>query len=191
MPANTITGVILAGGLGRRMGGVDKGLQMLDGRPLVCHVAERLAPQVGQLMINANRSQTQYATLGYPIFSDLVPDFAGPLAGLHAALSQAQSEWVVTAPCDSPYLPPDLVSRLHAALQAERSDVAIARSGGRVHPVFCLCRTTLRNDLRDFLESGGRKVMDWCARQGAIEVDFDDQPESFRNFNTLADLQPH
>lgn len=190
MPANTITGVILAGGLGRRMGGVDKGLQMLDGRPLVCHVAERLAPQVGQLMINANRSQTQYATLGYPIFSDLVPDFAGPLAGLHAALSQAQSEWVVTAPCDSPYLPPDLVSRLHSALLTQRSDVAIARSGGRVHPVFCLCRTALRNDLRDFLESGGRKVMDWCARQGAIEVDFDDQPESFRNFNTLADLQP-
>lgn len=190
MPAKLITGVILAGGLGRRMGGVDKGLQMLDGRPLVHHVAERLVPQVGQVMINANRSQAQYASLGYPIFSDLVPDFAGPLAGLHAALSQAQSELVVTTPCDSPYLPLDLVSRLHAALLAQRSDVAIARSGGRVHPVFCLCRTALCNNLHGFLESGGRKVMDWCAKQGAIEVDFDDQPESFRNFNTLADLQP-
>jgi CTP:molybdopterin cytidylyltransferase MocA len=120
MPGAAITGVILAGGLGRRMGGVDKGMQLLDGRPLAAHVADRLAPQVDRLLINANRSQAAYAALGYPVFADEIPDFAGPLAGLHAALAASQTSLVVTAPCDSPFLPADLVGRLRGAARRGR-----------------------------------------------------------------------
>jgi len=185
----SITGVVLAGGLGRRMGGVDKGLQLLDGQPLVRHVTERLAPQVDRLLINANRSQEAYAALGYPLIADVVGGFAGPLAGLHAALLAADTPLVATAPCDSPYLPLDLIERLHAGLQSTGADLAIASAGGRIHPVFCLCRTTLRDKLEGYLQSGGRKVALWCAETGGIEVDFSDQPEAFGNFNTLADLQ--
>lgn len=188
MPSETITGVILAGGLGRRMGGVDKGLQLFAGRPLVSHVAQRLAPQVGELLINANRSQETYAALGYRLVADLVPDFAGPLAGLHAALSAAHTPLVVTAPCDSPFLPGDLVARLHAALDATQAGLAIAKADGRLHPVFCLCRTALKDNLHAFLAGGGRRVTDWTGAAGAVEVAFDDQAAAFRNFNTLDDL---
>jgi molybdopterin-guanine dinucleotide biosynthesis protein A len=188
MPRQAITGVILAGGLGRRMGGVDKGLQLLDGRPLVRHVAERLAPQVDRLLINANRSQADYAALGYPLLADEIPDFAGPLAGLHAALSAASTPLVATVPCDSPFLPPDLISRLHAGLLASGKGLAIARVDGRLHPVFCLCRTALREPLAAYLRQGGRRVAEWCGDMAAEIVDFDDQPLAFRNFNTLQDL---
>ena len=188
MTSQKITGVILAGGLGRRMGGVDKGLQLLAGRPLAAHVAERLAPQVGSLLINANRSQADYAALGYPVLADEIPDFAGPLAGLHAALSAATTAWVVTVPCDSPYLPEDLVCRLQAAMLATGANLAIASCEGRLHPVFCLCRKSLQEQLAIYLNEGGRRVAQWCAAMGAVEVDFDDQPAAFRNFNTLDDL---
>ena len=191
MPDSEITGVILAGGLARRMGGVDKGRQLLDGKPLVEHVAARLAPQVGMLLINANRSQIDYATLGYRLIGDALPNFPGPLAGLHAALSVARTPCVVTAPCDSPYLPLDLVARLHAALRQTGGQLAIATAGGRQHPVFCLCHRDLLAPLAHFLNNGGRKVMQWCAESGAIEVDFSDQPDAFRNFNTLDDLSSH
>lgn len=191
MPGAAITGVILAGGLGRRMGGVDKGLQLLDGRPLAAHVADRLAPQVDRLLINANRSQAAYAALGYPVFADEIPDFAGPLAGLHAALAASQTSLVVTAPCDSPFLPADLVGRLRAALLDAGGNIAIARAAGRLHPVFCLCRTSLRPALVSYLADGGRRVAQWCAGMGAIEVDFDDQPQAFQNFNTLRELTGH
>ena len=184
-----ITGVILAGGLGRRMGGVDKGLQLLAGKPLVRHVAERLAPQVGTLLINANRSLPDYAALGYPVVADTIPDFAGPLAGLHAGLATADTPWVLTAPCDSPHLPLDLAERLLAGAMAQGGALAIARSEGRLHPVFCLCRTGLRGGLEAFLHGGGRRVMQWCEENGVAIVDFDDQPTAFRNFNTLEDLQ--
>ena len=188
MDKTAITGVILAGGLARRMGGVDKGLQLLAGRPLVAHVIERLAPQVGSLLINANRSQAEYGALGYPLLADEIPDFAGPLAGLHAALVASATPLVLTVPCDSPYLPLDLARRLHAAMLDKGADLAIARAAGRVHPVFCLCRTGLAPQLEIFLRQGGRRVMEWCAGAGCVEVDFDDQPDAFRNFNTLDDL---
>lgn len=188
MMREAVTGVILAGGLGRRMGGVDKGLQLLAGRPLAHHVAERLAPQVDQLLINANRSQAEYAALGYAVLADDIPDFAGPLAGLHAALSVAVTPWVVTVPCDSPYLPLDLVSRLQAGLQMADGGLAVARVEGRLHPVFCLCRTSLCDALTGYLSRGGRRVAEWCGDMGAQLVDFDDQPLAFRNFNTLDDL---
>lgn len=188
MDKAAITGVILAGGLGRRMGGVDKGLQLLGGKALVRHVAERLAPQVGDLIINANRSQADYGALGYRLLADEITGFAGPLAGLHAALAASTTPLVLTVPCDSPYLPLDLAARLHTALLAAGANLAIARAAGRVHPVFCLCRAALAPELEAFLRNGGRRVMDWCAEAACIEVDFDDQPAAFSNFNTLADL---
>lgn len=189
MPRQQITGVILAGGLARRMGGVDKGRQLLNGKPLVEHVAARLEPQVQTLLINANRSQDDYAPLGYRLIEDALPDFPGPLAGLHAALSVAETPFVITAPCDSPYLPLDLVACLYAALQQNDSKVAIATAGGRQHPVFCLCHRDRFDALDHFLRNGGRKVMHWCAENEAVEVDFPEQIDAFRNFNTLNDLK--
>lgn len=183
-----LTGVILAGGLGTRMGGVDKGLQLFRGKALVHHVIDRLSPQVGHLLINANRSAAQYAAFGYPIIGDRIEGFAGPLAGLHAALSAASTPLVLTVPCDSPGLPPDLAARLHDALRAKQANLAIASANGRLHPVFCLCRTTLLPTLESHLQSGGRKVAQWCSEMGAVEVDFSDQAAAFGNLNTLDDL---
>jgi len=182
-----LTGVVVAGGLGRRMGGVDKGLQLLRGRPLVAWVLERLAPQVDAVFINANRNVERYAGFGYPVLRDEVPGFAGPLAGLHAALSAASTPLVVTVPCDSPYLPHDLVARLHAALEVEAADLAVARTPGQSQPVFCLARRTLLPHLAAYLEGGGRKVDRWYATLKVSEVTFDDAA-AFENINTAAEL---
>ena len=183
-----ITGVVLAGGQGRRMGGVDKGLQPLNGQPLVEHIIARLRPQVGHLVINANRNLQAYAAFGYPVLADAVPDFAGPLAGLHAALSAAQTPWVVTVPCDSPFLPVDLVFRLFSALTAASAEIAVARTGEQVYPVFCLCRRELLPHLDDYLARGERKFGRWYADLQAVEVAFDDQAQAFENINTREEL---
>jgi molybdenum cofactor guanylyltransferase len=183
-----ISGVILAGGLGRRMGNIDKGLQELRGRPMVSWVAERLGPQVNELLINANQNLAQYATFGYPVVPDQIPDFAGPLAGLHAALSAAAHPLVATAPCDSPFLPTDLVSRLHADLLAAGADLAVARTFDQPHPVFCLCQRQVLPHLTAFLQGGGRKVDRWYATLKVIEVAFDDEAEAFENINTRDEL---
>ena len=183
-----ITGVILAGGLGRRMGGTDKGLQELNGKPMAQWAAERLAPQVDELLINANQNSERYAALGYRIVADEVPYFAGPLAGLHAALCAAAHPLVVTAPCDSPFLPDDLVGRLHAALETAQSDLAVARTFDQAHPVFCLCRRDLRPHLEEYLSGGGRKIDRWYATLKVAEVPFDDEAEAFENINTRDEL---
>jgi molybdopterin-guanine dinucleotide biosynthesis protein A len=184
-----ITGVILAGGRGQRMGGVDKGLIRLNGQALVSHVAARLAPQVAELLINANQNGATYAALGYRVIGDCIGGFAGPLAGLHAALAGARHRLVATAPCDSPFLPADLVSRLWSALTASRANIAIARAGGRIHPVFCLCERTLLLPLSDFLARGERQFGRFCATQKCVEVAFDDLSAAFENINTRADLE--
>jgi len=183
-----ITGVILAGGLGRRMGGVDKGLQLLNGKPMAQWAVERFAPQVDELLINANLNAAQYGAFGYPVVPDQIPDFAGPLAGLHAALARAAHPLVATVPCDSPFLPADLVSRLHAALDAKGADLAVAHTFEQAHPVFCLCRRDLLPHLTAFLESGGRKVDLWYATLKVVEVAFDDEAEAFSNINTRDEL---
>jgi molybdopterin-guanine dinucleotide biosynthesis protein A len=188
MARPAITGVVLAGGLGRRMGGVDKGLQLLNGRPLVSHVIERLAPQVDELLINANQNGERYAVFGYRVVPDEIPDFAGPLAGLHAALSAANHPLVATAPCDSPFLPADLISRLLEALTATDADLAVARTFDQPHPVFCLCRRTMLPHLNDYLASGRRKMADWYATLKVVEVAFDDEAEAFENINTREEL---
>ncbi|MBO3708740.1 MAG: molybdenum cofactor guanylyltransferase [Candidatus Accumulibacter sp.] len=183
-----ITGVVLAGGLGRRMGGVDKGLQELDGRPLVSWVIERLAPQVDELLLNANRNAERYAAFGHAVVADRIDGFAGPLAGLHAALSVARHPLVATAPCDSPFLPTDLVARLHAALDDSGAELAVARSLGRVQPVFCLCRRTALPALSAHLAAGGRRIERWFCSLPLVEVSFEDQPAAFANINSVEDL---
>ncbi|HEX6734356.1 MAG TPA: molybdenum cofactor guanylyltransferase MobA [Azonexus sp.] len=188
MAAPAITGVILAGGLGRRMGGVDKGLQLLAGRPLAAHVAARLAPQVDELLINANQNAEAYAAFGHPVVADRIAGFAGPLAGLHAALSAARHPLVATAPCDSPFLPADLVARLAAALADGDHDIAIARTLDQPHPVFCLCRQRLLPSLEAFLLAGGRRFSQWTDGLRSVEVNFDDQVGAFENINTRAEL---
>lgn len=188
MPSKKITGVILAGGLGRRMGGVNKGLQLLNGKTLALHVAERLAPQIDELLINVNQNIEQYAAFGYRIVADQIPDFAGPLAGLHAALSAAAHPLVATAPCDSPFLPADLVSRLFSALTATDADLAVARTFEQPHPVFCLCKRDVLPHLTEFLAGGGRKFDRWYATLNVVEVAFDDEAEAFENINTREEL---
>lgn len=188
MNKDKITGVILAGGLGRRMGGIDKGLQELRGRPMVAWVVERLAPQVDELLINANQNGERYAEFGHRVVPDQIPDFAGPLAGLHAALSAAAHPLVATAPCDSPFLPADLISRLFSALTATDADLAVARTFDQPHPVFCLCKRDVLPHLTEFLESGGRKIDRWYATLKVVEVAFDDEAEAFENINTREEL---
>lgn len=192
MTQDKITGVILAGGQGRRMGSVDKGLQHLAGKPMVQWVLERLAPQVGPLLINANQNPERYAELGAPfgaaVVADQIPGFAGPLAGLHAALSRAASPLVLTAPCDSPFLPLDLAARLEAALETTGADLAVAKTFTQAHPVFCLCRRELQPHLESYLAGGDRKIDLWYSTLKVVEVAFDDEAEAFRNINTVAEL---
>ena len=184
-----ITGVLLAGGQGRRMGGVDKGLVTLKGRPMAEWVLERLLPQVNELLINANQNGERYADFGYPVFPDQIDGFAGPLAGLHTALTKAAHPLVLTVPCDSPFLPDDLVARLHKALQAQNADLAVAKTFDRSHPVFCLCRRQVQPHLEAFLQEGGRKIDRWYSSLNVVEVPFDDEAEAFENINTREELQ--
>lgn len=199
MPADSpsrITGLVLAGGRGTRMGGADKGLQLLRGEPLALHVARRLAPQVDAMLISANRNLDTYAMLGSPFDAQVVPDesddFPGPLAGILAGLRVAQTELVVSVPCDAPYLPFDLVERLEQALDRAQTDIATARTheaGGqrRRHPVFALVRTALASELAASLALGERKVRAWYARHKQIEVEFDNGL-AFYNANSLQEL---
>ncbi len=190
--ADPVTGIILSGGQGRRMGTVDKGLQLLQGKPMAEHVLERLAPQVDALIINANQNPDAYATLAEPFGARVVPDriggFAGPLAGLQAGLFAASTPLVVTVPCDSPFLATDLVSRLRAALVEADAELAVARTFDQPHPVFALVRTSVRENLNAFLVAGGRKIDAWYAALRVVEVQFDDEPEAFGNINTRDEL---
>jgi molybdopterin-guanine dinucleotide biosynthesis protein A len=184
----TITGVILAGGLGRRMGGADKGLVSFLGQPMVAHVAQRLSPQVDEILINANREIAKYEALGYPVIADDIAGFAGPLAGLHKGMREALSTHVLTVPCDSPLLPMDLAERLMSALIESEADLAVAKTGTQAHPVFCLCRKSLAANLEEFLQSGGRKIDTWYGTLKVAEVAFDDNPRAFANINTVEEL---
>jgi len=184
----TVTGVVLAGGQGSRMGGVDKGLQDFRGKPMAAHAIERLAPQVDEVLINANRNAQAYERFGHRVIADEIEGFAGPLAGFERGLAHAKGELVVTVPCDSPFLPSDLVARLRAALDQANADVAVAKTGDQAHPVFCLLRRSLHGSLREFLAGGERKIDRWYAAHNVVEVSFDDEPDAFRNINTREEL---
>ena len=181
-----VTGLVLAGGQGRRMGTVDKGLQLLHGKPMVAAVLVRLVPQVDEILINANQNLQVYENFGYRVVPDAIGGFAGPLAGLHAGLGAASHPLVLTAPCDSPFLPLDLFSRLKGAIKD--NDLAVAKTGDQPHPVFALVRSKVRQNLEDFLSRGGRKIDAWYASLKVIEVPFDDEADAFRNINTRAEL---
>lgn len=184
-----ITGLILAGGVGRRMGGVDKGLTVLRGRPMVAWVLERLAPQVDELLINANQNLERYRGFGYPVVSDEIAGFAGPLAGLHAGMKSAHGSFVLMVPCDSPFLPADLAKRLFDALHEAGAQLAVAKTGAQAHPVFALTLRSLLPHLTSFLEGGGRTVYAWYDSLRIIEVAFDDQEQAFTNINTRDELK--
>lgn len=188
-PPAKITGVILAGGRGTRMGGVDKGLKPLRGKPMMEWVIERFAPQVDEVLINANQNASAYAAFGYRVIADDIAGFAGPLAGLQRGLAEARHELVATVPCDSPFLPLDLIARLRSALERHGAEIAVARTGDQPHPVFCLCRKSVLDGLTGFLAGGGRKIDAWYAGLNAVEVRFDDQPAAFSNINTEEELR--
>ena len=170
------------------MGGVDKGLQDFRGKPMVAHVLERLAPQVDEIIINANRNLEAYKALGHHVVSDSITGFAGPLAGFERGLGSAKGKLVATVPCDSPFLPIDLVARLRAALEHANAELAVAKTGDQAHPVFCLLRRSLHESLRQFLGSGQRKIDRWYSSHTFIEVPFDDEAQAFMNINTKAEL---
>lgn len=187
-----ITGLILAGGRGMRMGEADKGLQRLHGMPLVQHTIRRLQPQVDTLLLNANRNLPQYQAFGLPVCTDEAANFDGPLAGLQAGLRKCQTPLLIAAPCDSPFFPEDIVQRLHSSLRQENADLAIACTMSdneqRDHPVFCLLKKELLDDLDSYLQGGKRKMIAWQACQKMVRVMFSDEA-AFRNINTLQDLQ--
>lgn len=189
-----ITGLILAGGRGSRMGNVDKGLQSFRGAPMAFHVMLRFAPQVGQLMINANQNLACYENFGAAVWPDELTDFAGPLAGLQAGLLHCRTPYLISVPCDAPFLPKDLVARLSQALLAADAELAVAvtREGEgearQTQAVFCLLKTTVLPHLNAFLQQGGRKMAAWHALLPAVEVLFDDAA-AFRNLNTREDLR--
>ena len=187
-----ITGLILAGGRGSRMGGVDKGLQNHRGMPLAMHALLRLAPQVGGVMVNANRNLGAYESMGVPVWPDVLPDYPGPLAGLLTGLERCETPFLVTVPCDTPHFPADLVARLARALVDADAEIAMAAAieDGelRTQPVFCLLKAELLESLVRYMHSGQRKIDRWTAQHRCVVVEFDD-PAAFFNANTLAELQ--
>lgn len=188
MNNSDISGVILAGGRGSRIGGEDKGLIDLDGRPMIAHVIERFAPQVASLLINANRNTERYRAFGYPVVPDLVADFPGPLAGIGAALSRIETPLLAVTPCDAPLLSLDLVARLNHERESRNVDVAVARCNDRPQPVFILMRRALRSSLENYVVGGGSKITSWYRQEQHVEVDFGDDELPFANVNTSADI---
>ncbi len=195
--SDDITGLVLAGGRGARMGGVDKGLQNFNGLPMALHTLLRLQPQVGQAMVNANRNLSAYESFGVPVWPDALPDYAGPLAGFLTGLEQADTPWVATVPCDSPLFPQDLVARLAEAAAGDGAEIAMASAPEqdgqlRPQPVFCLVRRDLLDSLVRFTHGGGRKIDAWTAQHRTVLVPFDrpgDDPRAFYNANTLEELR--
>lgn len=208
LPQN-ITGCLLAGGRGARMGGVDKGLQPFLGQPLAAHALQRLAPQVGRLLINANRHADRYAALGAPwnaaVWPDAQQDYPGPLAGFLSGLLHCQTDWLICVPCDTPLFPEDLVACMAQAVEAVQGDADIVVAHGweispsaapnaaaemRAQPVFCLLRASLKDSLRAFVQGGGRKIDAWTAHHRCIAVRFDRDGDrhAFANANTLGEL---
>ena len=185
----TISAVILAGGKARRMGGQDKGLQILGKQSLIQHVINRLQLQVHDISINANRSQTEYAKFGFPVFSDELPDFQGPLSGMLTALEKTKSDFILFTPCDTPFFPMNLLDKLKSAVKNDRTLIAYACDEEREHPVFCLMSVQIKEKLRQYLASGERRLLQFMKENGGISVKFTKEEGNFENFNTLDDLK--
>ncbi len=190
MPATPdITAIILAGGRATRMGGKDKGLIPLDGRPMLEHVLDRIRPQVDQIVINANRNRDAYETFGWPVINDHDENYRGPLSGIAAVMHHTTSNWFASVPCDAPLLPADLISRLYDAAKETNAICAVAHNGESIQPVFALFRNTAEPALSDFVRAGEGKVRLWHKKNSSIIVDFSDTPGAFLNINTPTQLQ--
>ncbi|MCU7797115.1 MAG: molybdenum cofactor guanylyltransferase [Candidatus Thiodiazotropha sp. (ex Myrtea spinifera)] len=179
-----ITAVILAGGRGSRMGGLDKGLVELNGKPLIEHVISAILDQVATVVINANRNRDQYTSFNYPVIADSMEDYQGPLAGFLAAMEAVTTSYMVTVPCDGPMLSDDLVERLVSALERDQADIAVVHDGERMQPVYALIPIRLRDSLRTYLDAGDRKIDLWYAKHHVALADFSDLPSTFVNVNT-------
>jgi len=182
-----ITGVVLAGGMGRRMDGVDKGLVSVAGTPMIARVIDVLRDNLAHIIVNANRNEAEYQSFGVRIVADSRAGYQGPLAGIEAAMAAAETDWIFTCPCDSPLQQPGLLPHLWRQRQLQDADIALAHDGQRTHPVFSIIRTELLQSLRDYLGAGERKIDRWFARHHHIEVDCSEFSDSFVNINTDAD----
>lgn len=185
---NDITGAILAGGRARRMHGEDKGLILFESKPLVKYVIDILSPQVGNLIINANRNHKEYAKYGFEIISDELSDYCGPLSGMASILNKIETPYLVTAPCDSPFLSTKLVSSLSSAMANENADISVAHNGLRVQPVFCMLKKTMVTSINEYLDRGERKIDKWFEQHAVAIADLSSYPESFKNFNSREEL---
>ncbi len=183
-----LSAIILSGGRATRMRGLDKGLVQLQNKPLVQHVIERIAPQVDEILINANREIQQYKRFDLPILQDNDPDYIGPLAGFSLGLAHCKYDYLLTTPCDSPLLPKDLANRLMNSLIKKTAEIAVAKSDGNAHPVISLMNKSVLSSLLAYIRSGGRKVSTWQKSLRYIEVEFDDCSEAFINLNTFEEL---
>jgi molybdenum cofactor guanylyltransferase len=186
-PYNDISAVILAGGKARRMGGEDKGLIELKGRPLIDYIISALRPQAGDIIINANRNQQRYSAFGYPVVEDILGDYFGPLVGMATGMQSSSRPYLLTVPCDSPLVPAHLAVTLYAALMREQAELSVAHDGERMQPVFALLCCDLLPGLLAYLEGGGRKIDSWYARHRLALADFSATPDMFLNLNTPED----
>ncbi len=185
-PKDKISAVILAGGKGRRLGGVDKGLLQKDGIPFVAHINNLIGPQVSKVLINANRNIDVYQKYGY-VFQDRMDNYQGPLAGMHSAMQECSSDWILSVPCDGINLPQDMVARFYQDIKKSNQLIAVAFDGKRLQPVHAMIHCSLSNSLEYYLDSGGRKIDIWYAQHGYAKTDFSDVPEMFNNINTEED----
>lgn len=185
----SISAVILAGGQAKRMGGVDKGLQPLQGKPLFQFIYDRLHSQVEHISVNANRNQAIYATAGLPVFGDNIEGFQGPLSGILTALERADTDFVLFVPCDSPFFPDNLLEKLKSAVVFHGVSIAYVHDGEREHPTFCLMARSLKEKLAAYLAAGERRMLQFMCQNGAVSVDFSENKAAFTNINTLDELQ--
>ncbi len=188
VPKADFTGVILAGGQASRMGGEDKGLIEMNRVPMVKYVLDAITPQVGRVIINANRNYERYAAYGWPVIKDEFEGYHGPLAGMASSMRRVKTPYMVTAPCDSPFVPVDMVYRLYSELMDKKADISVAHDGKRIQPVFVLLRTSLLDSLLDFLNNGERKIDKWFERHTLAVTDFSDKPDTFININDRDEL---
>ncbi len=186
---NNVTGLILAGGLARRMGGTDKGLIPLEGRPMISYILDALRPQVSTILINANRNLDIYKDYKYPVICDDIEDFQGPLAGMASGLKHCETDYIATVPCDGPLLPDNYIDTLLNAAYQAPSKISVAHDGNRVQPVYALIHRELLTDLNEYLASGERKIDRWYYKHAYAQADFSAFPQMFTNINTPEDLQ--
>lgn len=188
-PVHDITAVILAGGRARRMGGEDKGLIELHGRPLLDYIIAGLRPQTGHILVNANRNLDRYRAFGYAVIEDIMGDYFGPLAGMASGMQACNTPLLLTVPCDSPFIPAGLTEKLYSAMMDADAEISVAHDGVRMQPVFALLRCELLPSLLAYLEDDGRKIDTWYGQHRLVASDFSSHPETFLNLNSPDDMR--